>query len=303
MQLNSNIKQFSRLTLACIACVTLFFVGACSRINESVGSENIQIPSIASKNLKSLFSYLEVVEMINSTKSNYGIKRTTFDTLEKLINCKLIILDSLTTDGNGFKYKVVFPNKVETLTPAIRNYDGNYRFGSFIVDLNFNYREINAVSIIKIDSSSGCYIANNAGEMTQILGDIQFERIITNKINLSVVNGQFKSQNNLPMIFNGDFSVSWIDGESTDGILNDVMVYNGSGNGIYADESFKWNTSLPLEKNLEYGCASNIVKGVLQIEVIESKKIFRVDFDPFNNKSCDSIIKIYILGKEYEITI
>lgn len=303
MQLNTFIKKLYLLVLAFFAIGAVFYVSGCSKINESVANENIQIPTIASKNIKGLISYLEVVELINSTKSSLGIRRSTFDSLEKTINCKLIILDSLTSDGNGFKYKVIFPNKGESLNSNNKNYDGNYRFGTFLVDLNFNYREINAISTIKIDSSSECFIANSKGEYIQIIGNFKFERIITNKINISITNGKLITKFNNPLIFSGDFAVSWTDGESTDGVLNDVMVYNGSGIGKYADESFKWNTSLPLEKNLEFGCASNIVKGVLQIEMVVSKKIFRVDFDPFNNKSCDSIIKIYILGKEYEITI
>ena len=301
--MNSFIKPLFIFSLAIIALTALFSVNACSRINESVANENILIPTKASKNIKKLFSYLEVVEFINSTKSNSGLKRSTFDTLEKIINCKLLILDSLITDGNGFKYKVIFPDKTENVPSAFRNYDGNYRFGSFTVDLNFNYREINAVSTVKIDSNSGCYIASSPEEFTQISGDFKFERIFTNKINLTISNCKFMNDNELPMNFKGAFVVSWSDGETTDGILNDFMAYNGSGEGSYMLEDFKWTTSLPLEKNLEYGCASNIVKGVLQIETVNFSKIFRVDFDPFNNKSCDPILKIYVLGKEYEISI
>lgn len=303
MQLNSVIKQFYILALACFAFATVFYVSGCSKINESVANENIQMPTLASQNLKSIFSYIEVVEFVNSTKSSYGIKRSAFDTLEKLINCKLIILDSLTSDGNGFKYKIEFPKKQESPSPQMINYDGNYRFGSFIVDLNFNYRELNSISTIKLDSTSDCFILNAGGEMTQIIGEFKFERNITNKINLSIVNGKFIRQKNSPMLLSGNILISWSEGESTDGILNDIMVFSGSGTGNYLSEPFKWNTSLPLEKNYENGCISNIVKGVLQIESLKSKNIFRIDFDPFNNKSCDSIIKIYILGKEYEITI
>lgn len=303
MKLNSYLKRKSSILVAAIALTSIFFLNGCSKLNETVANENIQLPTHASRNLKNLFSYLEVVELINSTKSYDGLKRSNFDSLERIINCKLTIIDSLTTDGDGYQYKVNFANKAEKLNPKDKNYDNQYRFGSFDVELNFNYREINAISTVKIDSSQHCYIANGAGEFTQIIGNFKFVRNITNKINISLGNTVLIYQNTFPMYLNGDFLVSWTEGEGTDGIFNDVMVYNGSGTGSFLLETFKWNTSLPLEKNQEYGCAVNIVKGVLQLESLSTNKIYRVDFDPFNNKSCDSIIKIYILGKEYEITL
>jgi len=302
VKLNSILKRTSLFVVAAIAMASIFLIHGCSKLNETVASENIQLPTAVSRNLKNLFSYLEVVEMINSTKSNIGLKRENFDSLERIINCKLLILDSLTTDGDGLQYQVVFPVKTDKLNPSIRNYDNNYRFGSFIVNLNFNYREINAISSVKIDSASGCFIGNSNGELMEIIGDFTFERLVTNKINLSLNNCSCIAKGKFPMQFDGQFLVTWIEGENTDGIVNDLMGYNGFGTGQYLNESFNWNTTLPLEKNQELGCASNIIKGVLQIKSLASNKVFQVDFDPFDNKSCDSIVKIYILGKEYEIT-
>ncbi len=301
--MNSFLKRTSSIVVAAIALTSIFFFHGCSKLNETVANENIQLPTHVSRNLKNLFSYLEVVELINSTKSYDGLKRANFDSLERIMNCKLTIIDSLTTDGDGYLYKVNFPTKTVNVNPKDKNYDNLYRFGSFEVELNFNYREINAISTVKIDSTQHCYIANGIGEFTQIIGDFKFERNITNKINITLTNTALIYQNNFPMYLSGDFLVSWTYGESTEGIFNDVMVYNGSGIGNFLLEPFKWNTSLPFEKNHEYGCAANIVKGVLELESLATNKKFRVDFDPFNNKSCDSIIKIYILGKEYEITL
>ena len=303
MKLNSILKHTSLFVVAAIAITSVFFINGCSKLNETVASENIQLPTEVSRNLKNLLSYLEVVEMINSTKSSIGLKRENFDSLEQLIKFKLLILDSLTTDGDGFQYQVVFPVKTEKFNPLMKNYDNNYRFGSFIVNLNFNYREINAISTIKIDSGSGCYIGNSNGELMGIIGDFNFERVNTNKIKLSLNNCSCIAKDKFPMKFDGQFLVTLIEGENTDGIVNDLMGYNGYGTGQYLNESFNFNTSLPLEKNQEFGCASNIIKGVLQIQSLASNKVFQVDFDPFDNKSCDSIVKIYILGKEYEITL
>jgi hypothetical protein len=303
VKLNSILKHTSLFVVAAIAITSVFFINGCSKLNETVASENIQLPTEVSRNLKNLLSYLEVIEMVNSTKSSIGLKRENFDSLEQLINCKLVILDSLTTDGDGFQYQVVFPVKTDKFNPSIKNYDNNYRFGSFIVNLNFNYREINAISTIKIDSASGCYIGNGNGELMEIIGDFNFERVNTNKIKLAFNNCRCFANGKFPMKIDGQFLVTWIEGENTDGIVNDLMGYNGYATGEYLNESFNFNTSLALEKNQEFGCASNIIKGVLQIQSLASNKVFQVDFDPFDNKSCDPIVKIYILGKEYEITL
>jgi len=274
---------------------------SCSKILDEVEPEDIQLPTSTAKNIKDLISYFEVVELINSTHSSNGINRVNFDSLERKINCKLEIIDSLISDGDGYQYKVIFPKK-NSINPSNINYDGQSRFGSFVVDLNFNYRELNAKSLITIDSSNQCFIGKSDGELTQIWGSVKFERFVTNKVNFTF-NKVYFLRKNVQYQLTGSFDINWLVGETTDGIENDNIAFSGSGTGIYMNEVFRWKTNLAVEKNYEFGCEANLVKGILQIEPISNDKVFKVDFDPFNNKSCDSIIKIYILGKEYEVNI
>ncbi len=300
--IRSTTKFEFRLPLLMIACFGFLCVGSCSKIYSEVQNEDLQIPISASKNIQDLFSYLEVVEFINSTHSSSGINRKNFDTLEQLINCKLEIIDSLVSDGDGYRYKVVFPSKTTNFQESMRNYDGKIRFGSFYVDLNFNYREINALSTITIDSSNACYLRNLNAEVTQIYGDFKFERVFTNKVNLQINNATLEREK-IKNIISGIFDVSWFAGENTDGILNDQIVYSGSGNGVLNNTKYNWKTNLSLEKNFELGCGANIIKGILQVESIDNEKLYKIDFDPFNNKSCDAVVTINILGKQYEISL
>lgn len=285
-----------------IGIIAFIFTSGCSKILGEVGQEDIQIPSTNAKNIKDFISYFEVVEFINSTKSSVGINRINFDSIERLINCKLEIIDSLTSDGDGYRYKVIFPSITQNISSSMKNYDGRVRLGSFFVDLNFNYKEINAKSEIVIDSSNHCFIGDIDGAFTQIFGKVKFERLVTNKVVLSFDKLHLIS-NNQDNQLNGTLITSWVIGENTDGILNDNMFYFGNGTGFYQNEPYNWKTNLAIEKNMEFGCCANLVKGIIQIEPLNSDKVFKVDFDPFNNKSCDSIVKIYILGKEYEISI
>ncbi len=292
----------SRFRFFLIVSLGILILGGCSKIYDEVQNEDLQLPVSASKNIQDIFSYLEVVEFINSTHSSSGIVRKNFDTLEQLIHCKLEIIDSLVSDGDGYSYKVVFPQKTENINESMKNYDGKVRFGSFIVDLNFNYRELNALSTIKIDSNDACYIGNFNSQFTQIFGVFKFERLFTNKVNFSVSQAILIRENKRSLI-SGLFDISWFAGESTDGILNDQIVYSGKGNGEFNGSKYSWKTNLSLEKNFEFGCGANIVKGILQIEPDLSEKLYKVDFDPFNNKSCDALVTINILGKQYEITL
>lgn len=299
-QLNKQLKSWFLIPF--FGMITLFFASGCSKILGEVGPEDIQIPTSNAKNIKDLISYFEVIEFINSTKSSTGISRVSFDSLERLINCKLEIIDSIISDGDGYRYKVVFPPVDQKLTPSMKNYDGRVRLGSFFVDLNYNYKEINAKSEIVIDSSSHCFIGDIGGDLTQLFGIVKFERLVTNKVILSFDKLHFIT-NKIDNQLTGNLTTSWLIGENTDGILDDNMFYFGNGTGIYQNQPYVWKTNLAIEKNMEFGCCANLVKGIIQVEPQNSDKVFKVDFDPFNNKSCDSILKIYVLGKEYEISI
>lgn len=296
---NCQIKWFLIITI--FELLGMLNLSSCSKILDEVGQEDIQLPTSAAKNIKDLISYFEVVELINSTHSSNGINRVNFDSLERKINCQLEIIDSLFSDGDGYQYKVIFPKKTK-IDVSVQNYDGLTRFGTFLVDLNFNYRELNAQSTVTIDSTDQCFIGKSDGELTQIWGSVKFQRFVTNKINL-LFNQVYFSRKNLIHQLTGSFDLIWLAGETSDGIENDNIVFSGSGTGVYINDAYRWKTNLAIEKNYELGCESNLIKGILQIEPTSNDKVFKIDFDPFNNKSCDSIIKIYILGKEYEVNI
>lgn len=296
---NCQIKWFLIITI--FGLLGMLNLSSCSKILDEVGQEDIQLPTSAAKNIKDLISYFEVVELINSTHSSNGINRVNFDSLERKINCNLEIIDSLISDGDGYQYKVIFPKKTK-IDASVQNYDGLTRFGTFLVDLNFNYRELNAQSTVTIDSTDQCFIGKSDGELTQIWGSVKFQRFVTNKINL-LFNQVYFSRKNLIHQLTGSFDLIWLAGETSDGIENDNIAFSGSGIGVYINDAYRWKTNLAIEKNYELGCESNLIKGILQIEPTSNDKVFKIDFDPFNNKSCDSIIKIYILGKEYEVNI
>lgn len=283
-----------------IICALLVFVAGCSKIY-STQNEDLQ-PQISFNNaINDFISIYELIEHINSTKSNLGLKQTNFDTLEKQLNCKLQILDSLTTDGDGYMYAIRFPKLKKDFGSNFLGFDGKARFGTLLVEISQNYRELNTTSSITIPDTTQFYIGSMNNILKKFTGTLKINRNTVGLLNLSFNNVKSITATD-SIVFSGKLDVQWASGENNDGILNDIIDYYGDG--VFAYNTLpnrNWKTSLALVKNIENGCSANIVKGILQVDDNDNR--YRIDFDPFNNMSCDNIAKIYSSGKEYEIRV
>jgi len=287
------------LLFAILIATVSVFVG-CSKIYE-VQNEDLRSQISFNNNFNDFLSIYEIVEHINSTKSSQGIKRTNLDSIEKQANCKIIIIDSITSDGDGYTYRIQFPEYKKGFNQSALNYDGKARFGSVLVDVSQNYRELNTTSTISIGDTNAFYIGSLNNPIKKFSGKINLNRSLLGVLSLSF--NQVKMVTEVDsIIFSGQLAIQWSLGESTEGLFNDVINYNGDGTFSYNNlPNTSWRTSLTLVKNIENGCSANIVKGILQIDKNDLR--YRIDFDPFNNMSCDNIAKIYSAGKEYEIRI
>jgi hypothetical protein len=280
-----------------IASISIF-AGGCSKIY-NVQNEDLISQITFNNNINDFLSIYEIVEHINSTKASQGFVRNNLDSIEKQANCKLIIIDSTTSDGDGYMYLIKFPDYKKDFNQSALNYDGKARFGSVLVEVSQHYRELNTTSTISIDDTNSFYIGSLNSQVKKFTGKINLYRklpeILTMSFNQVKMVTDFDS-----MIFSGQLAIQWTSGGKTDGLFNDVINYNGDGTFSYNNFSnISWKTSVALVKNIENGCSANIVKGILQID--NNNLRYRIDYDPFNNMSCDNIAKIYSAGKEYEI--
>jgi hypothetical protein len=286
------------LSAILIAAVSVF-VG-CTKIYE-VQNEDLNSQIKFNNNINDFLSIYEIVEHINSTKSSFGIKRTNLDSIEKQANCKINIIDSITSDGDGYTYRIQFPDYKKDFNQSALNYDGKARFGSVLVDVSQNYRELNTTATISIGDTNAFYIGSLNNPIKKFTGKINLNRSSIGVLSMSF--NQVKMVNDIDsMVFSGQLAIQWSSGESTEGLFNDVINYNGDGTFSHNNlPNTFWKTSSALVKNIENGCSANIVKGILQIDNNDLR--YRIDFDPFNNMSCDNIAKIYSAGKEYEIRL
>jgi len=280
------------LLLCFLGTSTVFFV-SCERIY-STPEENIELPKKVASITEAILSITEMVEHINSTNSTQDIQKNVFNALEKEIGCSLNILDSITTDGDGYEYTAEF-------TGLKSRFDRKRRIGKFTVSLSKNYREIGASSIVSVAPNDPFQILSLDDSLTNVFGDISFTRTNLNQVkieysHLSVI------QNKKNYSVDGNYTMSWTSGAETDGLIWDEVKISGNGNFLIDNtEESNWDIILPLEKNYEYGCSENLIKGILEINRVGER--FKVDFDPFENKSCNNIVKIYYAGKEFEVRI
>ena len=282
----------------CIALVSVLF--GCSKIYE-VQNEDLRSQIAFNNNINDLLSIYELVEHINSTKSSQGIKRTNLDSIEKQVNCKIFMIDSLTSDGDGYTYRIQFQTYKKDFNQSALNYDGKARFGSVMVDISQNYREINTTATISIGDTNAFYIGTLNNPIKKFSGKINLTRSSLGVLSMSFNQVKMSTETD-SMRFSGQFAIQWSSGENTEGLFNDAINYNGDGTFSFNNlPNSTWKTSLALVKNIENGCSGNVVKGILQID--NNNLRYRIDFDPFNNMSCDNIAKIYSAGKEYEIRL
>jgi hypothetical protein len=295
-----KILQKTKLIICTMLMAVVSSFWGCSKIYE-VQNEDLRSQIAFNNNINDFLSIYEIIEHINSTKSSQGIKRVNLDSLEKQTNCKITIIDSITTDGDGYAYRIKFADYQKNFDQSALNYDGKARFGSVLVEISQNYREINTTSTISIGDTNAFYSGTLNNPIKKFTGKINLNRSSLGVLSMSFNQVKMVSETD-SIILNGKFDVQWSSGDNTDGLFNDVINYNGDGTFSYNNlPNSTWKSSLALVKNIENGCSANIVKGILQIDNNDLR--YRIDFDPFNNMSCDNIAKIYSAGKEYEIRI
>lgn len=292
MFLNQPYRLIRKAQFAILGLVVTI-LSSCERIY-TTPEENIELPKKVASITEAILSVTEMVEHVNSTNSTQDLQRNIFNDLEKEIGCSLTILDSITTDGDGYEYLAQFSG-------IKSRFDRKRRFGKLNVSLSKNYREIGASAIVSIPPNEAFKIYSLNDSLTEIFGDIAFERTNLNQIRLNYSHLTVL-QNKKSYSVNGNYLINWVSGAETDGLIWDEIKISGDGDFLIDNkEESEWDIILPLEKNYEYGCSENLVKGIIEINRVGER--FKVDFDPFNNKSCNNIVKIYYAGKEFEVRI
>lgn len=269
---------------------------SCENIYQ-IPKEDIEDAVEFTQSMGLLLSAIEPVEHINSTYSFSDFNRKNFDSLEGILGCKLILIDSSTQDGNGMEYEIVYSG-------ATSKMDRKSRTGKIHVEINYSHREIGSITKISIDETDPIKISNAYQFIGSLNGDFEFQRNVGDKVDLVIKKMEFNIDDETEELedrLDGSLKYSWISGEASQGLLYDQLKFSGQGTVELDDREFNFNISLPLEKSYELGCSDYILKGIIELK--QEKDQYKIDFDPFNNNACNDIIKIYKNGKEFEVRV
>lgn len=292
--------QIRNKIMSMLLSVTMVFafwgLQSCENIYE-IPEEDIEDAVEFTQSMGLLLSALEPVEHINSTYSFSDFNRKNFDSLEGILGCKLILIDSSTQDGNGMEYEIVYSG-------ATSKMDRKSRTGKIHVEINYSHREIGSITKISIDETDPIKISNAYQFIGSLNGDFEFQRNVGDKVDLVIKKMEFNIDDETEELedrLDGSLKYSWISGEASQGLLYDQLKFSGQGTVELDDREFNFNISLPLEKSYELGCSDYILKGIIELK--QEKDQYKIDFDPFNNNACNDIIKIYKNGKEFEVRV
>ncbi len=291
-----KLLKFKSLALALVLFLGFWGLQSCENIYVQP-EEDIDDAVDFAQSTGLLLSALEPIEHINSTYSFADFNRKNFDSLEQLLGCKLILIDSSTQDGDGMEYEIEYNGNMSKMDRKIRS-------GKIEVSINYSHREIGSVTEIKIDDKSPLSISNSTSFIGVVAGEFELQRNVGDRVDAVIKKMEFNLEDpieDLDEEMTGSFAYSWISGESSQGLLYDQVKFVGQGTVEIDDNYYNFEITLPLEKSYELGCSDYILKGIVELK--REKEQFKIDFDPFNNNACNDIIKIYKNGKEFEVRV
>ncbi len=296
MSFSQILMKFKSILLVVMLFFVFWGLQSCENIYE-IPQEDIEDAADFSQSMGLLLATLEPIEHINSTYSFSDFNRKNFDSLEKILGCKLILIDSSTQDGNGMEYELVYSGESSKMDRKIRT-------GKILVQINYSHREIGSVTKITIDDAEPMKISNAYQFIGAVSGEFEFQRNVGDKVDLVIKKMEFNIDDlaeELEDRLEGTLTYSWISGEASQGLIYDQLKFTGQGSVELDDVEYNFNINLPLEKSYELGCSDYILKGIIELK--HEKDQFKIDFDPFNNNACNDIITIYKNGKEFEVRI
>ena len=289
-----------RMGLRIGVMVFLAVFSSCERINDSAHKEDFEDAKSFLYFQHAAWVSIQMAEHINSTGSTLGINFKSLDTLSKQLNAEFNIFDSTYLDNNGIQYELSFTeNTHQNYNPYL--HFTRYHFdGKLNVEVNQNYREIGSKSTLTITESSPLKIDYPGFGKVEIYGKIELERTGPNLIKVDYKDFKIRFDSEI-YDWDADLEYSWLKGAETDGIWNDQIKITGKGEYVEKDESdgySEFNILNHLTKSFEPGCSDYIQTGIVTLKTEHGEYV--LDFDPFKNASCGSLVRINRKNEEFE---
>ncbi|MEY4543770.1 MAG: hypothetical protein RL411_1847 [Bacteroidota bacterium] len=291
-------KYLHHALLALVFMLGLISMQSCERINEH--KENgLQLATDFCVMQSELASIIEVADEMGDQTTGKGTpSKFVLGVFGKAASVK--ILDSTFFDGDGIEFEINFgPNKLP-LAENQRGFDGKYRAGTMHIKIQSHYIENTAKLELKIDKSDNFWVGANPNQPKNMAISCSTIRQDAKIHSLAIESLDLFGQKTITL--EGTVQLLKLT-NSKPGVIGNKYQILGKGELKESDDEQNWEIVQPLIKNVVPGCSGEYINGMLELKDSEKSSTTILDYDPFENESCDRIVRVTIAGKITDITL
>jgi hypothetical protein len=271
---------------------------SCERINEH--KENgLQLATDFCVMQSELASIIEVADEMGDQTTGKGTpSKFVLGAFGKAASVK--ILDSTFFDGDAIEFEINFgPNKLP-LSENQRGFDGKYRAGTMHIKIQSHYIENTAKLELKIDKSDNFWVGANPNQPKNMAISCSTIRQDAKTHSLAIESLDLFGQKKITL--EGTVQLLKLT-NSKPGVIGNKYQILGKGELKESDDEQNWEIVQPLIKNVVPGCSGEYINGMLELKDSDNSNTTILDYDPFENESCDRIVRVTIAGKITDITL
>lgn len=277
----------------------LIAMQSCERINEH--EENgLQVGTDFCVMQSGIASIFEVADEIGNQTTAKGVPIKFFtEALGKL--AKITSTDSTYFDGDGIEFEINFGPNTLPLSENQRGYDGKYRAGKIHIKIQTQYQENSSKLELEIDKSDNFSMGSNPNQPRNIAISCSIIRQDSKTHNVTIESLDLFG--NKTITLKGSVQLVKLT-TSNPGVIGNK--YQILGNGVLMEsdhDEHSWEVVQPLIKNVVPGCSSEYVNGMVLLKDSDKSNTITLDYDPFENESCDRIVRATIAGKSTDIIL
>ncbi len=292
-------KYFKRWVFALVLSIGLILMQSCERINDH--KENgIQL---ATDYCSMQSDFAAIVEVADQMGDQTTAKGTPIKFLLDAFGRQTVVraLDTTYFDGDGIEFEIDFGPTSLPLSENQRGYDGKYRAGKMHVKIETHYQEKLSKLEIEINKSDNYWVGRNPSQPHNIAASLSLSRQDSKKHEISIESFEFLGQKAITL--NGTFQLNKLTSVNP-GVIGNNYQLTGSGSLLNSEkETQNWEIKQPLVKKVVPGCSGEFVSGMIELNNNDKSAMISIDYDPFDNESCDRIVRATVAGKNTDITL
>ena len=292
-------KYFKRWVFALVLSIGLILMQSCERINDH--KENgVQL---ATDYCSMQSDFAAIVEVADQMGDQTTAKGTPIKFLLDAFGRQTVVraLDTTYFDGDGIEFEIDFGPTSLPLSENQRGYDGKYRAGKMHVKIETHYQEKLSKLEIEINKSDNYWVGRNPSQPHNIAASLSLSRQDSKKHEISIESFEFLGQKAITL--NGTFQLTKLTSVNP-GVIGNNYQLTGSGSLLNSEkETQNWEIKQPLVKKVVPGCSGEFVSGMIELNNNDKSAMISIDYDPFDNESCDRIVRATVAGKNTDITL